>query len=221
MEPNKMEVEFRKKLNEREIAPSQASWDRLDAMLSVAEKNPPMRSYRWLYIAAGIAIFFCVGLFLFRQEKAGQGLDMDKEGVVSKDKSEEQIQDAAGGKTLTNPEIIEVISASSIVESNGGKQKTGAKTERLEQKVVRQEVVQAIPEVKQQIEKQESVDNKEQQQLAVLDQPKEKPQVKVNANALLSSVEGELNQEFRETTLQKLNRNFKTVKTAVANRNHE
>jgi hypothetical protein len=38
---------------------------------------------------------------------------------------------------------------------------------------------------------------------------------------LLNSVEGELNQEFRETTLQRLNRNFKTVKTAVANRNYQ
>ena len=57
--------------------------------------------------------------------------------------------------------------------------------------------------------------------LAVTDAPKEKQKVKVNANSLLSSVEGELNQEFRETTLQRLNRNFKTVKTAVANRNYE
>ena len=36
MEPNKLENQFREKLNNREIQPSANAWDRLDAMLSVA-----------------------------------------------------------------------------------------------------------------------------------------------------------------------------------------
>ena len=39
MEPNKIEKQFREKLNTREIQPSVQVWDRLDAMLSVAEEK--------------------------------------------------------------------------------------------------------------------------------------------------------------------------------------
>ena len=43
MESNKFEKDFRNKLNKREIAPSENSWDRLDAMLTVAEKKQPKK----------------------------------------------------------------------------------------------------------------------------------------------------------------------------------
>ena len=39
MEPNKFEKQIREQLNSREIQPSKKSWDRLDAMLSVAEEK--------------------------------------------------------------------------------------------------------------------------------------------------------------------------------------
>ena len=45
--------------------------------------------------------------------------------------------------------------------------------------------------------------------------------VKVSASSLLSQVDGELNQDFRETRFQKFKRNFETVKVAVANRNNQ
>ena len=44
MEPNKFEKDFREKLNQREIEPSNNAWDRLDAMLSVAEEKKPKKS---------------------------------------------------------------------------------------------------------------------------------------------------------------------------------
>ena len=51
MEPNKLEREFREKLEKRAIQPSDMAWDRLDAMLSVAEKKKkPNRA--WMYMAA-------------------------------------------------------------------------------------------------------------------------------------------------------------------------
>ena len=39
MGPNKIEKQFREKLSSREIQPSAQAWDRLDAMLSVAEEK--------------------------------------------------------------------------------------------------------------------------------------------------------------------------------------
>ena len=75
MAPNNFEKDFRDKLNQRKIEPSNKAWDRLDAMLSVAEeekttvvprsKNDSKR--KWLYIAASIAGFLLVGTFFFNR----------------------------------------------------------------------------------------------------------------------------------------------------------
>ena len=43
--------------------------------------------------------------------------------------------------------------------------------------------------------------------------------IKINPNDLLSQVDGELELTFREKVIQTVNRNFKSVKVAIANRN--
>jgi hypothetical protein len=43
MEPNKLETDFRQKINDRTLTPSENSWDRLDAMLTIAEQKKPKR----------------------------------------------------------------------------------------------------------------------------------------------------------------------------------
>ena len=48
-----------------------------------------------------------------------------------------------------------------------------------------------------------------------------KASVKIDANALLSTVEKELDDSYRETNLDKLNKNFNAIKTAIVNRNYE
>ncbi|MBP6557761.1 MAG: hypothetical protein KA213_05295 [Flavobacterium sp.] len=67
MEPNKIEKQFRDKLNAREIQPSAQAWDRLDAMLSVAEEKKTRKPFGVLFIAASILVFVTLGLFLFNQ----------------------------------------------------------------------------------------------------------------------------------------------------------
>ena len=39
MERNKLETQFKEQLDSREIKPSEMAWDKLDAMLTVAEKQ--------------------------------------------------------------------------------------------------------------------------------------------------------------------------------------
>jgi hypothetical protein len=67
MEPNNIEKQFREKLNAREIQPSAQAWDRLDAMLSVAEEKKTRKPFGFLFIAASILVFVTLGLFLFNQ----------------------------------------------------------------------------------------------------------------------------------------------------------
>ena len=66
MEPNKIEEQFKELLNSRELQPSDKAWDRLDAMLSVAEEKKTKRSFGWLYMAASIIGFLFVGRLFFR-----------------------------------------------------------------------------------------------------------------------------------------------------------
>ena len=48
----------------------------------------------------------------------------------------------------------------------------------------------------------------------------QKTKVNVNANSLLSQVDGEIELTFREKVIKSVNKNFQTVKVALANRNN-
>ena len=99
MEPHKntTEQDFRDKLGEREIMPSAAAWDRLDAMLAVAEEKKSKRGYGWLYIAASISGFLLIGtLFLSQTEEA---IDQGRKPIVF----EEQMQPAANPSEAIAP----------------------------------------------------------------------------------------------------------------------
>ena len=65
---HKFENQIKEKLNTREIQPTTQAWDRLDAMLSVAEEKKTRRPLGFLFIAASILVFVTLGLFFFTQE---------------------------------------------------------------------------------------------------------------------------------------------------------
>ncbi|MGX7667074.1 hypothetical protein [Flavobacterium pedocola] len=226
MEPNRMEEAFRKKLNEREIQPSGAAWDRLDAMLSVAEESKPKRSLTWLYVAAGVAVFFAVGSFLFQQEKANTTVSPNVNDAVVNTDTATKTENTSEDSNIVAPAVFEEGAQNeAIAESrqNGSvkvvkQDNTTAKSSVLPQQQFKKEAVASTEPKTNEVQK---TTPEPEKMLAVNEAPKEKPKVKVNANSLLSSVEGELNEEFRETTLDKIKKNFKTVKTAVANRNYE
>ncbi|MEW5674916.1 hypothetical protein ABGT15_01220 [Flavobacterium enshiense] len=231
MEPNKMEDEFRKMLNAREIQPSEAAWDRLDAMLSVVEDKKPKRNYRWLYVAASVVVFLGVGFFLVNQEKNNKAFPMDtNESVVVNDTEselnnvsetiKETVTENEGRFDITEENHPETVAVYQQNNFNKVKiQNSGAVRQKIKNKViVKEEGVVSKSDEQPEIQKNIV---EASQMLAVNEAPKEKPKVKVSANSLLSSVEGELNQEFRESTFDKIKKNFKTVKTAVVNRNYE
>lgn len=226
MGPSKMEEDFRKKLNARELQPSEAAWDRLDAMLSVAENKKLKRAFPWRYVAAGLILFFGAGLFLFTQEPENLKVlpANDNSSIVSTQEALEQTESPKKGTTATVP---------SEVEQNMNKEVIAANQRPLEKKLSSMQVLnpselpkQVVNEAKPLVLQSETPDHQKvtveaEKLLVTVNQLKEKPKVKVNANSLLMSVEGELNQEFRETTFDKIQRKFEAVKTAVVNRNYE
>ena len=242
MAPNKLENQIRAKLNSREIQPSAQAWDRLDAMLSVAEEKKTKRSFGWLYIAASITVLLTVGLFFFTQN--GTEIQL-KNDVVIKD----TIQ-----KPINVTPIVEQKTENQVAISTEDKPKTDNRqpttnNQRVSinnQKTTNQKqsnplinhdkpieylinsdvAVKDIPKIETKREIIISNNNSDDFLLAGLDNTatksvNKKSAVKVDAKSLLSEVDGELELTFREKVINKVAKNYKEVKVALANRNNE
>lgn len=234
MEPNKLENQFKEKLNLREIKPTKMAWDRLDAMLTITEEKKPKRNYDWMYFAASIIGFVFIGILFFSQTE--ELVDVKRNEVVLDNKeitkpSENTIQK----QTETN--LSPSISSSSIVEvSELKKVKNNSKETKIINSKQNQVAQNRIPKSQnptlithnQKSEQLKSLNQntvKVDELLTVVENPSkneiQKSSVKVDANNLLSQVDGELELSFREKVINTIGKNYKTVKVALANRNQE
>lgn len=227
MEPNKFENEIREQLNSRTIQTSENSWDRLDAMLTVAEPKSK-RSFKWIYIAASFVGFTLIGFFLFNQQK-NEGLIIPNKNVVIEEKQPLEI--------IEKPEVL---NESTIVKTN---QTTPITTIAQEVKI-RKSPTEINPKKEQVLDlaianTQESVEevsnssptavkinpetllaNVEKGETLTTNTPSSST-IKVDPTSLLSSVEKEVDESFRDKAIQALNKKYKSVKTVLANRNSQ
>ena len=226
MEPNKLENQIREKLNAREIKPSVQSWDRLDAMLSVEENKKPKRNFKWLFAAASIIGFVFAGLFFFQQEKPTQEIEAHQTVVESKEK-EKTIQEPLNqkGVAVEKEEINKTAIASAEKnEGKGVKEATNTVPKVLpsvkSETINEEAIAEVIPQKPEEIILQPAV-------LASADpvkpeeQSQDKPKIKVNASALLSQVDGEIELTFRQRAIKRFSKNVKSARETVAARNRE
>lgn len=226
MKPNKLETQIKEQLNAREIQPSEMAWDRLDAMLSVAEEKKTRRfgflSFRSIGIAASVLVLISLGLFFFNQKEI---VVQPENNVVTKEK----INSDSSTNLNTNQQNQQVAEVNAEPLKNNH-QKSSSSFIQNNQKTKNQSLINQEKEV--QIQKQEAVAQKElvsnpsplkdYDLLASVEKtPKSSAKVKVNANSLLSQVDGELDQSFREKVLTKISKNYQEVKVALATRNQE
>lgn len=231
MEPNKVEKQIREKLNSREIQPSFQAWDRLDAMLSVQEKKPKKAVFPWLKIAAGFILFLGIA-FVFLTQKENNNLIKGSETIVVEsavDTAEvienntvvvenetgievgEKVETVAvlKGKSSKKPSIQEFVSQSNddkIQSSNTNIAEV--KHEKIEEK--QNTVIKNNAPI--------SFENKE----VIAEKTNiSKPKLKVDANALLNQVEGEVTLTFRQKVMKTLTKNYKEAKESFASRNEE
>lgn len=232
MEPNKLEEDFRDKLNSRMIQPSEMAWDRLDAMLSVSEKKKPKRNYKkWLSMAAVFVGMLLVGTLFMEQQKEDLKIKDTIKTISTQD------SDVSETENTTETEIVEAVTPESV------------QAEQKEMAAVVKTNVKAAVKVQSGADIGQQTATAPETQIVAVSPPKEikkitttvdvesllasvdknaptkstikKGNVKVDANSLLSTVEGEITTDYREGVFQTINRNFKTVKSAVANRNTE
>lgn len=250
MEPNKLETQIKEKLSSREIQPTEMAWDRLDAMLSVSEekktKRFPFLTSKFIGIAASVLVFLSVGLYFINQENTDSDV---QESVVVKEEiktntSEEntteveeinsitvQSEEQVAVTTNNKPQTINKKSSQSFNQNIQNNQKAtvnpiinkNKEIEYLGNGDVAQKDLPRIETRKEIVVSKPNNVNVDDLLASVENESKntKKPSVKVNANTLLSQVDGELEQSFRQKAINRISRNYQEVKLALANRNQE
>ncbi len=219
MEPNKLDTDFQNILNQREINPSTNSWDKLETMLVIAEEKKSEPSYDWMYIAASIIGFVFVGILFFSQTK--ELVDVRRNNVVLENKKiiiplKNTKQEQTQTLVLRSDSTQSIVVISKVKKINDNPVTSILKSNKQNQVVQNSSgnIQNSMPVV---VQVEELITDVESPlKSAIL-----KPSVKVDARNLLSQVDGELDVSFREKVITTIDKNYKTVKLALANRNQE
>ncbi len=229
---NKIEKKFKNQLDQREIKPSPAAWDRLDAMLTVAEEKKATPMYNWMYVAASIVGFLAIG-YIFLNNPT-ELVDVKRNEVVIDNNVPTKPNDSIVKQQQSPIQIQkeEVIAESSISNQNERKSITHPKkikSQFLEQKnqianknsIERPNEKSIINQKTNEINSNQPIQITNETQIATAESKLKNPTIKVNASNLLSEVDNELELSFREKVIRKIDKNYKTVKIALANRNQQ
>jgi len=235
MEPNKLENQIQEKLNSREIQPSAQSWDRLDAMLSVTETKKQKRSFGWLYIAASVVGFVFMGLYFFNQNETIPEINNNPTVVESNIENTNSTVEEPTAKTQSivndSKQVKQIINienkALAVSEKNASKkthqnhlQKTN-KIETIESNKLEEQIVTNVSKT----EEKEIIKSTALLAEANIDTSEKaiqnKPKLKINANALLSEVDGEIELTFRQKAIKTITKQYENTRGALATRNIE
>ena len=227
MEPNKIDNQIREKLNAREIQPSAQAWDRLDAMLTVSEEKKPKKGYGWFFVAASTILFFGLGFFLFNSNETTE----INNSIPIVTTINEEI-DSAETTKINQISVKEEQPVLVQNEMNFSKTQTNKKSEEAN-KLTKEEnltkdnsssiIHHPSPNSYKYVSPENLLAEVQTGEKVITSDKKTSPKtkMKVDANSLLTNVEKELDENYRETTLDKLNRKFQDAKSALANRNYE
>lgn len=227
MEPNKIDNQIREKLNAREIQPSAQAWDRLDAMLAVSEEKKPKKGYGWFFVAASTILFFGLGFFLFNSSETTEinnsipvvttineemdSTETNKINEISVNKEQPVLvqNEVSFSKTQTNKKPEE---GNKLMKTENVLEEKNASNSQL-----------PTPNTYKYVSPENLLAEVQTGEKVITSDKKISPKtkMKVDANSLLTNVEKELDENYRETTLDKLNRKFQDAKSALANRNYE
>lgn len=227
MEPNKIENQIREKLNQREIQPSSSAWDRLDAMLSVKEQKPK-RNFKWISIAAIFVGFTLIGIFIMNNENSVENVIPTNPIVLENENETETIQNETTSKIENN--FSEVKNEEAVVHQPTkkiGKPSTEINPKKdllLDNQLKKEEVIvenKPKESTSKYINAESLLAEIETGEKIEIPNISKKPSVKVDANALLSSAEKEVDETFRDKVIQSINKKYNSVKSTLANRNYE
>ena len=226
MAQHNLDNQIKSKLNTREIQPSLQAWDRLDAMLTVSENKKSKKGYGWFFAAAAVVLFFGLGFFIFNQNEE-PNINNSIPVVTTVDEDIDSIE-------TNNINQISVEKEQPILvqnENNFSTTQTNKKSEGTNKSLKKEHVlVENITSNPQHPSPSIQLPSPEKLLVEVPVNQKEIPsdkknsvtsKIKIDAASLLSTVEKELDENYKESTLDKLTKKFQDAKSALANRNYE
>ncbi len=227
MEPNKIDNQIREKLNAREIQPSAQAWDRLDAMLAVSEEKKSKKGYGWFFVAASTILFFGLGFFLFNSNET---IEINNSTPIVTTINEET--DSSEATKINQISVKEEQLVLVQNEVNFSKTQTNKKSEEANKLMETENILEEkispnsqlpTPNTYKYVSPENLLAEVQTGEKVITSDKKISPKtkMKVDANSLLTTVEKELDENYKETTFDKLNRKFKDAKSALANRNYE
>jgi hypothetical protein len=236
MEQDNFNKNIQEKFNFRTIEPSETAWNKLDAMLTLAEEKKRPKIFFWLSIAATFLLFTGVGYVFFPQNEKTKLMPSTEEIVTSKTNSEtethkqstKEISVSSENELADNP-TINTSSETKKSTTIHTAQNVDSKLEIYETALLKQEEVITANEIKKEGIKQEikepTYNYPTAETLLAEAQGQKKPTnissfkstLRVNPKELLQAVESELDQTFKEKTITKL----KQAKSAFVNRNYD
>ena len=235
MEQDNFNKNIKEKFNFRTIEPSETAWNKLDAMLTLAEEKKQPKIFFWLSIAATFILFTGVGYVFFQQNEKTKLMPSTEEIVTSKTNSETETHKQSTEESsvsyeneLANNPTISTTSETKKSTTIHTAQKENSKLDIYETAVLKQDAV-TINEIKKENNKQEIKEPNyyytTAETLLAEAQGQKKPSnissfkstLRVNPNELLQTVESELDQTFKEKTITKL----KQAKSSFVNRNYD
>lgn len=227
MAPNKLDNQIREKLNARVIQPSAPAWDRLDAMLAVSEEKKSKKGYGWFFVAASTLLFFGLGFFLFNTNETPK-IDNSNPIVTTNNNEIDSVQintiDEFSVETEQSVLVQNAVNYSKTSTNKNSKETNKLTNEENLTKDHSSPIIHhSSPNTYKYVSPDELLAEAQTGEKVITSDKKIVPKVKmkVDANSLLTTVEKELDDNHRETTLDKLNRKFQDAKSALANRNYE
>lgn len=235
MEQDNFNKNIQEKFNFRTIEPSETAWNKLDAMLTLAEEKKQPKRFFWLSIAATFLLFSFVGYVFFKQNEKTKITPTTEEIVNTKGTSKTETQkensariNVSSENELANNESISTTSETKKNSTTKIAQKENSELEVYETALLKQQEIIAVNEIKKEVAKQEikepDYNYTTPETLLAEMQGQKKPSntvsykstIRVNPNDLLQAVESELDKTFKEKTITKL----RQVKSAFVNRNY-
>jgi hypothetical protein len=227
MELNKLEKQIKEQLNSREIKPSEMAWEKLDAMLTVANKKPK-RDFKWLYVAASIFGFLLISTMYFNGFETVK-INNDASVVIEqKENYKKNIKPETSKEeeVLLNPMQNKAENTSKVVANN--QKNLLEEAENKEKNLIFTQSKEDIAIVNSP-EKDNELKTKNkyitaEQLLAEVNNTKfetkatdrtierNKKGIAVNPNDLLLNAESELNQSYRESALDRFNKKLTVIK---------
>ncbi len=246
MAPNNFDKNIQKQFNSRKIEPSAQAWDKLDAMLTVAEEKKQPKKYFWLKIAASFLLFTGMGYVFFQQNQKSEILQPINDVVITNDTPTNEVENHTTNAITISSETEHELAVATPKATHSTSKKVSKENDNSKYKskfdtylavTAKQNTLHNNNENK---NAQQEFNNENLKQAQIKNptynyvnpetllaevQGNKKPNgttntykstLKVNPNDLLHSVETELNQSFKDKALTK----FKQAKSAFVNRNY-